>query len=255
MSIHYLPSAIDPHLLAMIKARGISCDASGSGGQGYLLKDEGRGLELSCPAIQLTISVDFSQGAARHRRNYGGGRGQSIAKAVGLDKGVSPSVLDATAGMGGDAFVLASLGCDVTLLERVSAVWLLLYDGLRRAREQNDDQQLSVIAQRMHLQEQDAFLYLQKAAAESVDVVYLDPMFPQRKKKSAQVKKEMQIFHSLVGDDADAEKLLEPALHAAKHRVVVKRPRIAPYLAEQAPSYSLEGKSSRFDIYALKKMT
>ena len=84
-------------------------------------------------------------------------------------------------------------------------------------------------------------------------MVYLDPMFPERK-KSAQVKKEMQIFHALIGADLDADQLLENALERANYRVVVKRPRIAPFLNNQKPSYQLEGKSSRYDIYTNKAL-
>ncbi len=85
------------------------------------------------------------------------------------------------------------------------------------------------------------------------DVVYLDPMFPERQ-KSADVKKEMRAFHRLVGADADADDLLAPALAAARYRVVVKRPRKAPDLAGRPPSHRVEGKSSRFDVYALQKL-
>ncbi|WP_445775347.1 class I SAM-dependent methyltransferase, partial [Shewanella sp.] len=64
------------------------------------------------------INVDFVSGAVAHRRKFGGGRGQSIAKAVGLKQGVTPTVVDGTAGLGRDAFVLASLGCKVIMVER-----------------------------------------------------------------------------------------------------------------------------------------
>jgi 16S rRNA (guanine1516-N2)-methyltransferase len=78
-------------------------------------------------------------------------------------------------------------------------------------------------------------------------------MFPERA-KSASVKKEMVAFHSLVGKDPDADGLLALALAAAKYRVVVKRPAKAPFLADAQPNYQLQGKSSRFDIYTIKKM-
>ncbi len=78
-------------------------------------------------------------------------------------------------------------------------------------------------------------------------------MFPERK-KSAKVKKQMQAFHAIVGTDADADGLLALALNVATYRVVVKRPAGANYLAEKKPSYSLEGKSTRYDIYTLKKL-
>ena len=86
-----------------------------------------------------------------------------------------------------------------------------------------------------------------------VDVIYMDPMFPERK-KSAKVKKEMQAFHQIVGADEDAAELLPLALERAKYRLVIKRSANAGYLADMQPSYSLEGKSTRFDIFALRKL-
>lgn len=83
---------------------------------------------------------------------------------------------------------------------------------------------------------------------------YLDPMFPVRRSKAA-VKKDMALFHTLVGPDEDADALLAPALALAQRRVVVKRPRIAPPLAGHQPGMILSGKSSRFDIYPLKSIS
>ena len=179
-----------------------------------------------------------------------------IAKAVGVRPGVYPRVLDATAGLGGDGFVLASLGCQVTLLERVAAVRALLEAGLTQARRfaQAEDAELLPVLDRMALVETDATAYLRnRAAADRPDVVYLDPMFPQRS-KSAQVKKEMRVFHSLVGSDTDADALLAAALDCARYRVVVKRPRLAAPLADTAPNHALQGKRNRYDLYTLKKL-
>ena len=89
---------------------------------------------------------------------------------------------------------------------------------------------------------------LATAANFAPQVVYLDPMFP-ASSKSALAKKEMQFFQDLVGQDTDADQLLNQALELASHRVVVKRPKLAPYLAEQKPTFSLTGKANRFDIY------
>ncbi|MFG1497353.1 class I SAM-dependent methyltransferase [Saccharospirillum sp. HFRX-1] len=194
---------------------------------------------------QKPVLVDFVGGKARHRQLYGGGRSQAIAKAVGLHQRAQLEVIDATAGLGQDAFVLAGLGAEVRLLERHPWVYLLLSDGLARA-------QLAGIeaAMRMALLPQSQSL----ADIEAADVVYLDPMFPEGPRKAA-VKKPMAMFQQLVGGDADADALLPAALAAARLRVVVKRPRLAPVLAEQAPSYALTGKSNRFDIYALRSIS
>lgn len=200
------------------------------------------------------VLVDFTGGAVAHRRQFGGGSGQQIAKAVGIKPGIRPRVADLTAGLGRDAFVLASLGCELQLLERSPLVALLLQDGLARAAQDPD---VGPIVARMQLQSGDAMSWLQaqQGLAEALrpEVIYLDPMFP-HSKKSAEVKKEMRLFRDLVGADLDADQLLPLALDVATARVVVKRPRKAPYLADRTPSLSLEGKSGRFDIYPLKAL-
>ncbi|MFC0046754.1 class I SAM-dependent methyltransferase [Rheinheimera tilapiae] len=193
---------------------------------------------------QGDILVDFASGAATHRRKFGGGKAEGIAKAVGLNKKPGLSVIDATAGLGRDAFVLASLGAMVTLVERNPLVAALLADGLRRGAR--DPQTADWLPQRMQLVHLPALEALHSLPAP--DVVFLDPMFPPRE-KSALVKKEMRAFHDVVGADDDADALLAPALALAKHRVVVKRPGYAEFLAGKKPTMSIEGKNNRFDVY------
>ena len=201
------------------------------------------------------IEVDFITGSAAHRRKFGGGKGQLIAKAVGLKSGVYPSVFDATAGLGGDAFVLATLGCRVTMMERSPLAHVLLRDGLERAQEyaREQDADLFEILERMTLLSGDSIEHLTAENTPIADVLYLDPMFPERSKQAA-AKKEMTAFHALIGEDLDEGALLEAALRCAEYRVVVKRPRLAPTVKGPAPSYNLSGKSCRYDIYTLKKI-
>jgi 16S rRNA (guanine1516-N2)-methyltransferase len=202
------------------------------------------------------IRAEFAEGSVDHRRKFGGGKGQMIAKAVGVKAGVYPKVLDATAGLGKDAFVLATLGCSLQMLERSPVVHALLADGLARALEHSvyEDPELAQIIARMELLAVDSQDYLAQITDDNrPDVIYLDPMFPDRQ-KSADVKKEMAAFHHVVGKDEDADSLLEKALAKANYRVVVKRPRKAPFINNKTPSYQLEGKSSRYDIYTIKKM-
>lgn len=197
------------------------------------------------------VFVDFDSPAALYRRQHGGGRGESVARAIGLRSGVGPQrVLDATAGLGGDASVLAAVGCQVQMLERNPWVYALLQDGLLRCQEAGTD---AAFSERLSL----AYGSLgdKELAADEFDVIYLDPMFPERR-KGGQVKKEMQVFHDLVGKDEDAGGLLQVALKQAVKRVVVKRPRRAPWLGDVKPSSSLEGKRCRYDLYpkqALKR--
>ena len=202
------------------------------------------------PQAPGPVRVDFVEGAAAHRRVFGGGSGQMIAKAVGITQGVRPRVLDATAGLGKDAFVLAGLGCQMQLIERQPLVAALLEDGLARAAA---DAEVGPIVARMQLLPGNSIERMRDWQGEPPQVIYLDPMFPHRD-KSALVKKEMRVFRPLVGDDLDAPALLEAALALASHRVVVKRPRKAPIIDGPKPSHSLEGKSSRYDIYPKKAL-
>lgn len=204
------------------------------------------------------IYVDLAGGAMAHRRKFGGGKGQAIAKAVGLKKGVTPSVLDATAGLGRDAFVLASLGCRVQMLERHPVVAALLDDGLMRAKQ--DLEIGGWVSERLSLSHASSHNALEVLIADPgfvrPDVVYLDPMYPhpQGKKKSALVKKEMRVFQSLVGPDLDADALFNPALAMAQKRVVVKRPDYAQWLNGQKPTMAIETKKNRFDVYVNASM-
>ena len=234
-------------------AKALMLDVNPSTGHfDYTLAFDANGVRLHIhhPGKQLPIEVELHTGAASHRRKFGGGKGQMIAKAMGLAAGFKPRILDATAGLGGDAFVLASLGCQVYLQERSPVAFALLHDGLMRglAYAQQQDQELAAVFQRMHLIQGNSIT----SPIPQVDIIYLDPMFPMRK-KSAAINKNMRAFHDVIGNDKDAQYLLERALKEDVCRVVVKRPRIAPHLGE-APHYSLEGKSSRFDIFALKKL-
>lgn len=216
--------------------------------------DAGFQLEFSHVGLQLfnrderkqgAIFVDFVTGANAHRRKFGGGKGQAIAKAVGLKSGNLPTVIDGTAGLGKDAFVLASLGCTVLLVERHPVVRALLADGLARAYADEDIGPW--LSQRMKLSEHSHIKALD-VQADKADVVYLDPMYPHRE-KSALVKKDMRAFQSLVGSDEDADELLKPALSLAGKRVVVKRPDYAEDLDGKKPSYAVETKKNRFDVY------
>ncbi len=218
-----------------------------------LLEADGLGIKASGTQAAGVVRVDFVSGAVRHRRLYGGGKSQLIAKAMGLKAGFKPSILDGTAGLGTDSFILASLGCKVTLVERSALAFLLLEDGFRRSRQSSDPSMIEII-NRMTLVQHDSIHFMrQLAAPDKPDIVYLDPMFPTRT-KSAKVKKEMALFQYLITSHDDENLLLETALKTALKRVVVKRPMHAASLADKEPSYRLTGKSSRFDIYALQKL-
>jgi len=215
---------------------------------GFFLQLQAAGLELrqAGPHAPGPIRIDFLGGALAHRLRYGGGRGQELARAVGMKSGFSPQVWDATAGLGRDALVLASLGSRVTLCERAPVLAALLEDALLRAAADRDAGWIGARMQAVWADSVEALATLEPGACP--DVVYLDPMYPPGK-SSVLVKKEMRALQLLLGADRDSGALLETALARARRRVVVKRPRRAGPLAGKAPTTCVESKNTRYDIY------
>lgn len=193
-----------------------------------------------------TISVDFGSVSFLYRMLKGGGRKQPLARAMGLRPGYSPLILDATAGLGRDGFLLAALGCRVILCERSPIIHALLRDGLKRAA---GDPRLSAITGLLRLYGGDSSQLLPMLADEyHPEVIYLDPMFPHRT-KSALVKKEMRLVRTVVGDDPDTSSLLHAAISLAGKRVVCKRPIQALIIEGPRPDFAIRTPKHRFDIY------
>ncbi len=207
---------------------------------------KGIGLKTAADQQVNPVIVNFISGVMGYRKQHLSFKNELIAKAIAIKSSLKLHVLDATAGFGRDAFVLASLGCKVQMLERNPLVALMLEDGMARARHDADCR--STI-DRMRLYLEDSKTYLSRIEGEDLpDVIYLDPMFPSRR-KAAKVKKEMQLLHLLLEKPDSQEGLLSLAREKAVRKVVVKRPRHAPFLDDQQPNYQVEGKSSRYDIY------
>ena len=193
------------------------------------------------------VVVDFVSGKTAYRRKYGHAGGEIICKAVGIKKGHRPNIVDATAGLGRDAFVLATMGCRVHMIERSEVIAKLLEDGLHRAEQ--DEKIGALMKDTLSLTCGDSRKELLQVPFEP-EVIYLDPMFPQRE-KSAFVKKDMRVLQDVVGPDEDADELLHLALTVTTKRVVVKRPAYANFLAEIKPQTSIKTKKHRFDIYLI----
>ena len=207
-------------------------------------------IELRDLTHNTAIHVDFISGALAHRQQYGGGRGQAIAKAIGLKQGMMPpTVVDATAGLGKDSFVMACLGCPVTLLERSPVISQLVDDAIQRA--EKDEHFNNFVQQGFKLINTQATEYLKHLSEDDTpEVIYLDPMYPERK-KTALVKKNMQILQHLLGHDDDTTELITAALSIAKKRVVVKRPKGADIIGDSKPTMSIESKKTRYDVYVI----
>lgn len=233
-----------------------SCDAGADGGGGQSGLPEGWSLarvgDPGDPASFLELrrledragkGIRCDLSATRLRGGSAEARGMPVVRAMGSAR----RVVDATAGLLGDAFLLAAAGLEVTAIERSRVVHLLAQDGLRRA---SADPALSaLIGGRITLVHADARRWLLEhaAAPEAPDAVLIDPMFPPKRRASALPRKEMMALRVLVGPDDDAAELLAAARFAATDRVVLKRGDDAPALA--APEWSIEGTTVRFDLW------
>lgn len=167
-----------------------------------------------------------------------------IVKAAKIKGQKDVLVLDATAGLGEDSFLLAAYGFKVKLYERDRAIAALLKDSLARASAEFPE-----IISRMEVFEDDSILAM-KDLSYKPDVVFLDPMFPQRSKDAA-VKKKFQLIHLLEKPCDDEMELLEAAKKTGAKKIIIKRPVKSEYLAGVKPSYSYVGKAIRYDCIVL----
>ena len=229
------------------------------------LTNERLELRATGKVVPGPVYAEFVSGPLAWRRETSG-KNQHLCRSVGLSKRSlsQPSlrVLDTTAGLGRDAFVLACQGACVTMCERNPVAAALLADGLHRASQHvmtAGDKELAAVLGRMTFEFCDTCSMLQSdkgKGAERWDVVYLDPMYPHRD-TSALSKKEMRAFREVVGADGDAAQLLALALGIAKERVVVKRPKGAAPLGVDSgvakPDFEIASPNTRYDVYQVKK--
>ena len=190
------------------------------------------------------LKCSFIEGPILHRLKYGKGRGQNLAKAVGFKFNKNRTIIDATAGLGYDAFILASLGANVTLIERSEKIYDLLKAAISEAKLYGGE--ISKIVNRMNLLFGDSKDILPNIAPE---VILIDTMYKDRK-KSALVKNDMRLVREVVGSDLDHVELINVALNNASKRVVIKQPRYAETLDNiKGCSHQILGKTIRYDVY------
>ncbi len=190
------------------------------------------------------LKCSFIEGPILHRLKYGKGRGQNLAKAVGMKFNKNRNIIDATAGLGYDSFILASLGAKVTLIERSQKMHELLQNGINEGISFGGE--IEKIINRMELLFGDSKDILPKLTPE---VIMIDTMYKERK-KTALVKNNMRLVREIVGPDTDYIELLEVALNCAKNRVVFKQPRYAEPIKDiKKCSHQIIGKTIRYDIF------
>ena len=239
MSLIHKIAVIDDEKLA--KELGLDLvDYSAADNFDFLLIRTKNHLELRQKANSSSVLViDFLEKSLVHRKKHASLNNEAIARAVGLKTNKNLNIIDATAGLGKDAFILASLGANITLLERSSIIAALLEDALTRAKDKVN----------MTLVKEDAITFLNNCSLKNQpDVIYLDPMFPP-KIKSALVKKDIKMLQTLLGTDQDEDKLLIAALDCAKSRVVLKRPNWAKLPTAHKPHMNIYTPNYYFAVY------
>ena len=225
--------------LAESFASKIGSDILGKEGDGLTVLFDSKGVSLT--GYNLTYQGDF-EGMLR-RVTEGRLLHEMLVKATKTDVEGLVAV-DATAGMGEDAFLIAANGYNVTLHEQNPVVALLLKDAIKRAKRQPI---LKDIVSRMHVVEGDSVELLSKRL-DPVDLVYLDPMFPGRQ-KSGLIGKKLQLIQKMESPCSNEDSLFDAAISAGPSKIIVKRPLKAPFLAGRKPNYSLDGKAIRYDCY------
>jgi 16S rRNA (guanine1516-N2)-methyltransferase len=166
----------------------------------------------------------------------------ALAQALGRK---TKTVVDATTGWGQDSLAMFRMGYGVLSMERSPVMAELLADGFKRLQQLAWVQQLKLSPPQLQLG--NAIEILEKLVLPP-DCIYLDPMFPAKRKKSASAKKSIMVLRDLVGDDIDKEALFEAAFLATGKRVVVKCPGYAEPLGGK-PDECFQGKLLRYDVY------
>ena len=209
------------------------------GDKGVELRRDAEGLALVGDG--MILRADFARLVPRLRPDRLGR--ELLVRAARVRGAEAPTAVDATAGLGEDSLLLAAAGFTVTMFEQDPVIAALLRDALERAA---NEPQLAGVVARMALVEGDSVTGLREMGF-SPDVVFLDPMFPERT-KSAAVKKKFQLLHHLERPCDNEDELLDAALAAHPRKIVIKRPPKGPWLAGAKPSHSLAGKAVRYDV-------
>ena len=201
-----------------------------------LLTLTSEGCRVLHPRLKLPFELSYESGEVLRRAQRGA---ETLCRVTGATRGSSISILDATAGLGREAYLMASCGAVVKAVERVLPLYLLTQAALFSATHQ-----FSLIFGETH-----------QLTIDEPDVIYLDPMFPPKTKSSA-AGKEAVILKSFAGipSPKEEESLLTWALDHARCRVVVKRPIKASALEGPRPTSSVKGRAIRFDLYGKRKL-
>lgn len=187
----------------------------------------------------LTVDIEPRPG---EQHSYPAPKKDLLAQAVGKK---TINIVDATTGWAQDSLALFRMGYQISCIERSPIMAVLIQDGFERLAQKDWVKNRQLTPPTLLIG--NAIELLGKLP-EKPDCIYLDPMFPQKRKQSAATRKSMAILRDILGDDFDRQALFDAAMQTAGRRVVVKSPDYAEPLGGK-PSESYQGKLLRYDVY------
>jgi len=187
----------------------------------------------------LAVEIDPRPG---EQHSYPAPKKDLLAFAVGKK---TRTIVDATTGWAQDSLALFRMGYELQCIERSPVMAALIQDGFARLAQKSWVQARQLQPPKLLLGNA---VKLLAELPEKPDCIYLDPMFPPKRKKSALAKKAMTVLRDILGDDEDRMDLFAAAWQATGKRLVVKSPDYAEAMGGK-PSESFQGKLLRYDVY------
>ncbi len=170
----------------------------------------------------------------------------ALAQAIGRK---TKTVIDATTGWAQDSLHIFRMGYGLRCIERSPVMLALLEDAMQRLQQLDWVKKLGMPIPKLIAGNA---IDLLPQLTNAPDCIYIDPMFPAKRKKSALPKKSMLILRDLLGDDLDRDALFEVAMQTTAKKVIVKSPGYALPLGGK-PTESFKSKLLRYDVYVKKQ--
>ncbi len=191
-----------------------------------------------------TPQVDFTTGEVGFQVRARNAPHHPLVRAAKIGPGSGRKVVDATAGLGRDAFLIAAHGIEITAIERSPEMFRRLREALEHARAAGPE--FAAIVERITLRQGDSRELLQQLEP---DIVFIDPMHPVEGRK-ARSGRDITLLRDVVGSDPDSAELIQAALAASRRRVIVKWPMRAGRIAGlPPPTFEVSGRSIRYHVF------
>lgn len=162
-----------------------------------------------------------------------------LKKAIGYGGESSKRILDCTGGLGHDAFILALLGQNVTVVDKNKGLCILFELALESLPQTS---YFLEAKERITIINDNSASFIDKLL--DYDVVYIDPMF--KDKGTAGRSGVMSLISDYLDDFTDVSDVL---IRYKFNRMVIKRQKQFKQSGNGSPSFILSGKSINFHVF------